>query len=91
MKFENEMKQIAFQLETKYKMCVLQCVYNEDDKELSTDEIEFLNQSHFKKIEISDAVYIVNINEYIGEQVQKEIAYAQKLGKEVILHTDFIN
>ena len=91
MKFENEMKQIAFQLETKYKMCVLQCVYNEDDKELSTDEIEFLNQSHFKKIEISDAVYIVNINEYIGEQVKKEIAYAQKLGKEVILHTDFIN
>lgn len=65
------MKQIAFQLETKYKMCVLQCVYNEDDKELSTDEIEFLNQSHFKKIEISDAVYIVNINEYIGEQVKK--------------------
>ena len=39
MKFENEMKQIAFQLETKYKMCALQCVYNEDDKELSTAEI----------------------------------------------------
>ena len=67
MKFENEMKQIAFQLETKYKMCVLQCVYNEDDKELSTAEIEFLNKSHFKKIEISDAVYIVNINEYIAQ------------------------
>ncbi len=91
MKFENEMKQIAFQLETKYKMCVLQCVYYEDDKDISDDEIEFLNQSHFKKIEISDAVYIVNINEYIGEQVKKEIAYAKKLGKEVILHTDFIN
>ena len=91
MKFENEMKQIAFQLETKYKICVLQCVYNEDDKELSTAEIEFLNKSHFKKIEISDAVYIVNINEYIGEQVKKEIAYAKKFGKEVILHTDFIN
>ena len=64
---------------------------NEDDKELSTAEIEFLNKSHFKKIEISDAVYIVNINEYIGEQVKKEIAYAKKLGKEVILHTNFIN
>ncbi len=90
MKFENEMKRIAFQLETRYKMCVLQCVYNEDDKDLSDDEIEFLNSSHFKKIEISDAVYIVNINEYIGEQVKKEMAYAKKSGKEVILHTDFI-
>lgn len=84
------MKRIAFQLETRYKMCVLQCVYNEDDKDLSDDEIEFLNSSHFKKIEISDAVYIVNINEYIGEQVKKEMAYAKKSGKEVILHTDFI-
>ncbi len=90
MKFENEMKRIAFQLETRYKMCVLQCVYNEDDKDLSDDEIEFLNSSHFKKIEISDAVYIININEYIGEQVKKEMAYAKKSGKEVILHTDFI-
>lgn len=91
MKFENEMKKIAFELETKYKMCVLQCVYNVDNKDLSNDEIDFLNKSHFKKIEISDAVYIVNINEYIGEQVKKEIAYAKKLGKEIILHTDFIN
>ena len=54
MKFENEMKRIAFRLETKYKMCVLQCVYNED---LSIDEIAFLNKAHFRKIEISDAVY----------------------------------
>ena len=91
MKFENEMKRIAFQLETKYKMCVLQCVYNEDNKDLSDNEIEFLNKAHYRKIEISDAIYIVNINEYIGEQVKKEIAYARKLGKEVILHTDFIN
>ena len=68
MKFENEMKQIAFQLETKYKMCVLQCVYNEDDKKLSTAEIEFLNKSHFKKIEISDAVYIVNKMSILGNK-----------------------
>ena len=81
MKFEKEMKQIAFQLETKYKMCVLQCVYNEDDKELSTAEIEFLNKSHFKKIEISDAVYIVNINEYIGEQVKKRNSLCKEIRK----------
>ena len=67
MKFENEMKRIAFRLETKYKMCVLQCVYNEDNEDLSIDEIAFLNKAHFRKIEISDAVYVVNINDYIGD------------------------
>ena len=89
MRFEDEMKSIAFLLETKYKMCVLQCVYNVDKKNLSASEIETLNKSHFRKIDIADAVYIVNINGYIGEQVKKEIAYARKIGKEVIFHTDF--
>lgn len=31
MKFEKEMKKVAFTLETKYNMCVLQCVYNEEN------------------------------------------------------------
>ena len=91
MRFEDEMKSIAFLLETKYKMCVLQCVYNVDKKDLSASEIETLNKSHFRKIDIADAVYIVNINGYIGEQVKKEIAYARKIGKEVIFHTDFMS
>lgn len=90
MKFENEMKRIAFVLETKYNMCVLQCVYNEDKLKLGADEILALNSAHFRKIEISDAVYVVDINGYIGEQVKKEIALAESLGKEVIFHTDFL-
>lgn len=89
MKFENEMKKIAFGLETKHNMCVLQCVYNEEKPELSENEIAALNSAHFKKIEFSDAIYVVNLNGYIGEQVKKEIDFAKSLGKEVIFHTDF--
>ena len=81
MRFENEMKRIAFILEAKHNMTVLQCVYNEDKLDITEEEIDILNRSHFKKIEMSDAIYVV----------KKEIAFAQKLGKEVILHTDFIN
>lgn len=89
MKFENEMKKIAFILETKYDMCVLQCVYNEDKSELCENDIVALNSAHYKKIEISDAIYVVNINGYVGEQVKKEIALAKRLGKEVIFHTQW--
>lgn len=89
MKFEKEMKEIAFDLETKHNMCVLQCVYNEEKSELSENEIAALNSAHFKKIELSDAIYVVNLNGYIGEQVKKEIGFAQTHGKEVIFHTDF--
>ena len=91
MKFENEMKKIAFVLETKYDMCVLQCVYNENNLELCENDINVLNSAHYKKIEISDAIYVVNINGYIGEQVKKEIALAKRLGKEVIFHTQLMD
>ena len=89
MKFENEMKKVAFILETKHDMSVLQCVYNEDNLELGEDEIIALNLAHLKKIELADAIYVVDLQGYIGEQVKKEIAFAQNLGKEVIFHTEF--
>ena len=38
MRFKNEMKKIGYILETKYDMCVLQCVYNEDGMELGEKE-----------------------------------------------------
>ena len=63
------------------------------DKMIRIGQLDMVREGKddFKKIEMSDAIYVVNIDGYIGEQVKKEIAFAQKLGKEVILHTDFIN
>ena len=87
MRFEDQMKRIAFELETKKEMCVIQCVYDVDNKTLSEKDIESLNNTHMKKIEISDAIYVVDIDGYVGEQVQKEIEYAKVLGKEVIYHS----
>lgn len=45
-----------------------------------------LDKIHRKKIDISDAIYVVNINGYIGESTRKEIEYANNNGKEVIYH-----
>lgn len=90
MKFAEEMKRIAFDLEAKHDICVLQCVYNEDELELGGEDINALNSAHFKKIELADAVYVVDLHGYIGEQVKKEIAFAKSLGKEVIYHTEFL-
>ena len=90
MKFAEEMKRIAFDLEAKHDMCVLQCVYNEDELELGGEDINALNSAHFKKIELADAIYVVDLHGYIGEQVKKEIAFAKSLGKEVIYHTEFL-
>ena len=89
MRFENEMKNEALILEIKHNLCVLQCIYNEEDLELSEEDLKKLSEAHYKKIQISDAIYVLDINGYIGEQVKKEIAFAESIGKEVIFHSNF--
>jgi len=38
---------------------------------------------HFKKIELCDSVFVVNLNGYIGSSTAREIAYAEHLGKPI--------
>ena len=85
MKFSKQMQEIALELEVKQGYCVLTPV-GEKTVQASEKEIEKLAQAHFKKIDMSDAVYIVNIGGYIGESVSREVCYAQEHNKEIIYH-----
>ena len=40
---------------------------------------------------MSDAILVINVNNYIGNSTNLEIEYAKKLGKKVIYYTDYIN
>ena len=90
MRFKNEMMKTSFMLELDHHFNVLQCVYNTENKSISESEQKILEEAHFKKIEISDAIYVLDINGYIGKQVTKEIEYAESLGKEIIYDSKFI-
>lgn len=83
MKFKKEMMEKAFELEVKDNYAVIQCVYGNDNYQEQLDE-EKLSKLHFKKIEISDAIYVMNVNGYIGEATKKEIEYAKSLQKEIL-------
>lgn len=74
MKFEKEMQQIAFLPENKLHFNVLQCVYNTEGLEISEEERDFLAQTHFRKIELSDAIYVVDIHGYIGIRSARKLS-----------------
>lgn len=42
---------------------------------------EAMDKLHMRKIGISDEIFVVNYDDYIGESTRKEILYAQVLGK----------
>jgi hypothetical protein len=49
-----------------------------------------LDKMHKEKIKMSDAILVVNVNNYIGNSTKSEIEFAKKLGKEIIYYTDLI-
>ena len=84
MRFSKEMMQISEELELIGGYAVIQCVYNIDGKKHEGLDIEILDRIHRKKIDISDAIYVVNVNGYIGDSTKNEIEYAKSLGKEIL-------
>ncbi len=52
--------------------------------EKTNEQLEKLKQEHFKKIELSDAILVINKEGYIGNSTKFEIEYAKKLDKEVM-------
>ncbi len=91
MRFEKEMQKIALELETKYGINIIQCIYNTGNLPLSDDDAEKLTLLHYGKIGISDGIYVVDIDGYIGQSVSKEIEYAKQNNKEIIYHSKFFN
>ena len=84
MKFAKEMQDVARSLESKNGYCVIQCVYNNNNVKENEQELKNIVDAHWKKIEISDAIFVVNKGGYIGSSTQKEIDFAKSLGKEIM-------
>lgn len=86
MRYSKEMMKIAEELELKNGYAVIQCIYNIDGQPYEGVDNNILDKIHRKKIDISDAIYVVNIDGYIGNSTKNEIKYAKNNGKEVIYH-----
>ena len=86
MRYSKEMMKIAEELELKHGYAVIQCVYNVDGQKYDGIDVSTLDKIHRKKIDISDAIYVVNIDGYIGNSTKNEIEYAKRNCKEIIYH-----
>ena len=54
-----------------------------------TDEQKvMLDDIHKRKIDMADAIYVINKDGYIGESTRSEIQYAARLGKHIIFMED---
>ena len=45
---------------------------------------QMLDDMHKRKIDMADAIYVINVGGYIGESTRSEIDYAKKHGKQIL-------
>ena len=54
-----------------------------DDEVWTPGTKEMLDNMHKRKIDMADAIYVINVGGYIGESTRSEIEYARKNGKQI--------
>jgi len=55
-----------------------------DDEVWTEGTKEMLDDMHKRKIDMADAIYVINVGGYIGESTRSEIEYAREKGKRIL-------
>ena len=92
LRFTKEIMEITEKMDLQGN-CMLSIVYptKSNKADYTDEEIIMLDKMHKERIRLSDAILVVNVDNYIGISTKSEIEFAESLGKEIIYYTDLIN
>ena len=91
LKFQKEMMEEAQRLAFEGN-CVLTPIYPVPINFKVTSEIlSLLKVAHKERIRMSDAIFVINKDGYIGDSTILEIEYAKSLHKEIDYYVDVLN
>jgi len=88
LKFQKEMMIVAEKMALEGNCILTPVCPTIENLKRSEEQLQKLKEEHFKRIELSDAILVINVNNYIGNSTSLEIQYAKELGKEIIYYTD---
>ena len=84
LQFLDKIQEMAERLEIEKGYAVITLLPHVIGRNLTAEEAKMLGELHLRKIDLCDAIYVVNVNGYIGEAVKREIAYAREKDKEIL-------
>ena len=83
-KFKSEFERINSELTLAgYVVFSVACFSHTDKIVLSSQQKHLLNDVHKRKIDKSDAIVVINVDDYMGEGTHDEIDYAESIGVDV--------
>ncbi|MGY3777705.1 hypothetical protein [Isobaculum melis] len=89
--FKDEIMKVAVEMELRGHVVLTPIIPANHAKDaFSEAELKILGKMHKEKIKLSDGIFVVNVNSYIGNSTKSEIEFAKSLNKEIIYYTDLI-
>lgn len=83
-RFKKEIEAVAHDLTLQNHIVLAPHVFHHmEDEEMPVELKIRLDNLHKEKISMSDAIFVVNVNGYIGESTYGEIDWANRMKKEV--------
>ena len=84
VRFWDKIQELYEKLELENKYAVIGITPHVMNRNFTEDEEDLLDELHRIKIDLADAIYVVNVNGYIGKSTREEIEYAEQKGKEIM-------
>ncbi len=81
VRFWDKIQEMYEKLELENEYAVIGITPHVMDRNFTEREEDLLDELHRVKIDISDAIFVVNVDGYIGKSTKSEIEYAKSKGK----------
>ena len=82
-RFKDKMMEVAEGLTLDGHIVLMPNVFHHDDENFPVEAKIQLDNLHREKINMSDAIFVVNIDKYIGESTFGELDWARRMKKEI--------
>lgn len=89
-KFKDQFEQVNAFLTLQGNIVISPAFFEQSNGlELTQEQVEQLGNLHFKRIDLSDELFVIDVGGYIGNSTRKEIDYAEKNGKVIRYYSSF--
>lgn len=83
-KFKEEFERVNRELTLAGNVVISVGCFGHSGDSITDEQKVMLDEIHKQKIDMADAIFVINKNGYIGESTKSEIKYAQEHNKEII-------
>lgn len=82
-RFKDDILNTYKKLTLQDNIVLFDAIFNQNELNLNDNEKQLIDKNHKQKILMSDEIFVINKNGYIGKSTKSEIEFAKKLNKPI--------